>query len=60
MRWVQKKIIETEWHPWFAWFPVQVPPKWADSRYRYYTFVWLKRIQRRRDSLFWGWEYKEE
>ena len=28
-----------EWHPWFAWRPVQL----ADD-----TWVWLERVQRRR------------
>ena len=56
MRWKKKEKVKVdlcEWHPWFAWYPVQLTHNGKDV-------VWLETI--RRQWFGWGegwWEYQD-
>lgn len=55
---LKKKVYipRDNWHPWFAWFPVEV----SNDELR-----WLETVERKGqrhesyDDVWWSWEYKE-
>ncbi len=51
MRFTSKQIDKTEWHPWFAWYPVVV---YYDSNK---VWVWLEKVDRKRNYSSW-WSYR--
>lgn len=45
-----------QWHPWWAWFPVQVDSgNCVDPRYRYRVTVWGEKVERRYAGLYWSY-----
>lgn len=48
IRWDRKKVEVTEWHRWFAWYPVEVQPGY---------WVWGEYVLRIRRSG--SWFYKD-
>lgn len=49
MRWrIKPKPKRTEWHLWFAWFPVPI-----DQQY-----VWLERVYRKAVPGLYGYDFE--
>ena len=55
MKWVNYKICLYEWHPWFAWYPVEIKTKKIGNT-MYRNKLWLESVYRR--SVVGGWEYR--
>lgn len=53
--WRERRAKKEEWHPWFAWRPVQVDD---------YDCRWLETVQRKGKFVdygsdsYWHWEYR--
>lgn len=60
--WEAMKLRLSNWHPWFAWYPVTIG-KTEDKRQ---IKVWLTVIERKGtwivhwDGPIWDWEYREK
>jgi len=56
-----KYTRKSEWHKWFAWYPVTI--KLTEEKRK--VKIWLETIERKGDyysdiaSSFWSWEYRE-
>lgn len=47
-------MSDTDWHRWFAWFPVNVSDNMPEP-------VWLKTVERKRVNYpdgYWFWTYR--
>lgn len=51
IRYDVKRAMIDKWHSWFAWYPVRVGIT---------EFCWLERVERKRNSDWFGdyWEYR--
>lgn len=54
-----KRLNDTHWHRWFAWYPVTFNHH-REENLRIYTRAWLKTIEQRRVPGVWydAWEYR--
>lgn len=43
---------ETEWHDWFAWYPVRFDYEHGK------VLVWLETVERKRWTWFSDWQYR--
>jgi len=65
MEWTTKRSsvpYHSNWHYWFAWYPVRV----LIDRHGYFKKVWLRTILRKGEYTkipgyegHWNWEYKQ-
>ena len=61
-KWHLRYRTLTNWHLWFAWYPVRVPTKGKMSKQHK---VWLVKVQRKGthptcyEGAYWSWEYRE-
>jgi hypothetical protein len=58
-RWRQKEARLSNWHNYFAWFPVRV----GLTKNKRRIFAWLESVRRKgtyyaEDMSYWVWEYK--
>lgn len=72
MKWVSTETKESkfirlsDWHVWFAWFPVTVKTTVKKDGKTYRVKVWLDKVERRgirrtdyEGGGFWIWEYNK-